>query len=183
MNINISNEVMEMNDKHIVEFMEDNDTKKLLKSFNGRTDIGFRGGMIILLNKENTINVNSGIQVPIRREKRNINTEHCINCTMKHLSSAAVQMEELILGYWGTPHEVFCMGNLNEASEQIYKYSHETALRIRQLRLDIFEKKKEATKEHVEEAISIYFHVKSFIDNPPQLQDEKKCGCNKKGVK
>ncbi len=182
MNINISSEVLEMNDKHIVKFMKNNDTKKLLKSFNGRTDIGFRNGMIVLLNKEAEIKEKTklGIQIPIRSEKRNINTEHCIKCTMKHLAAAIVEMGELRKGYWNTDHEIYCAGNLNEASEQIDAYSNKTAMTIRGIRIDIFETKKEVTEQHIQDAKDIFWDVKEMLKNPPELKPKKECGCNKR---
>ncbi len=123
-----------------------------------------------------------------------INTHGCIKCTMKHLASSIVEMGELRKGYWNTDHEIFCMGNLTEASEQIDEYSNDIAMAIRELRIDIFETQKAVTDEHLKTAKELFWKVKKIGEpsleikteeqakNPYQMKIvENKSGCCGKG--
>lgn len=67
-----------------------------------------------------------------------INTHQCRNCCIKHLSSAAVLMREIMTGYDTLEYRMFLMGNLNEAQEQITGVDDRVAERIREFRLKLF---------------------------------------------
>lgn len=57
----------------------------------------------------------------------------CIDCTIKHLGTAAVYDEEMRMGY--PQYYVFLVGNLEHASEEIYRIHHELAMVIREHRI------------------------------------------------
>jgi squalene cyclase len=99
-----------------------------------------------------------------------VNTHSCVNCTLKHLASAIVEMGELRKGYWGTDHEIFCMGNLTEASEQIDAHSNEMAMELRELRIDIFETQKLVTEEHLAQAKKIFWKIRKIADPDVQIK-------------
>ncbi len=71
-------------------------------------------------------------------QTQRINTHDCRDCAMKHLASAAVIAGEILNGYEETDHEMFLLGNLNEASEQLAGILPDLSLRIRNLRIEMF---------------------------------------------
>jgi len=149
----ISDEIM--NDDLIKKYLSEKDDSKFLIEINKRKDIGFKNGAVQVLDKKT-----------IR-----INTHDCLDCTLKHLSSAIVEMGELQKGWWNTYHEIFCMGNLAEASEQIAGFSLEIANKLRELRRDIFEISKAVTSKHIEDGKAIYWEVKAIKTG--QKRDDK----------
>ncbi len=102
-----------------------------------------------------------------------INTHSCINCSMKHLASAIVEMGELRKGYWNTDHEIFCMGNLAEASEQMDAYSNDIAMELRSLRIDIFETQKLVTDEHLIQAKDLFWKIKKIAEPDVVIKESK----------
>jgi hypothetical protein len=94
-----------------------------------------------------------------KTKTKRINMHDCINCTKKHLSSAIVIMNEILNGYKATDHEIYLMGNLNEASEQITGFSLEISNALRDLRVDIFETKKKLFPEHLEKAKKLWYNI------------------------
>lgn len=102
-----------------------------------------------------------------------INTHSCVNCSMKHLASAIVEMGELRKGYWNTDHEIFCMGNLTEASEQMDAYSNDIAMQLRNLRIDIFETQKLVTEEHLAQAKDLFWKIKKIAEPDIVIKESK----------
>ncbi len=90
---------------------------------------------------------------------RRINHHDCRDCARKHLSSAIVELGELQRGYWGTDHEIYAMGNLNEACEHIQTLLPEAADALRLLRVDIFDAAKRVEPRHISEAIRVYWLI------------------------
>jgi hypothetical protein len=102
-----------------------------------------------------------------------INTHGCVKCTMKHLASAIVEMGELRKGYWNTDHEIFCMGNLAEASEQIDEYSNDIAMELRSLRIDIFETQKLVNEDHLKIAKELFWKIKKIAEPDVVIKESK----------
>lgn len=90
---------------------------------------------------------------------RRINHHDCRDCARKHLSSAIVELGELRCGYWGTDHEIYALGNLNEACEHIQTLLPEAADALRLLRVDIFDAAKRVEPRHIGEAIRVYWLI------------------------
>ena len=57
----------------------------------------------------------------------------CIDCTIKHLSDAALFEPEVLMGY--PQFGIYVIGSLSHASMEIYRYSPELAMTIREYRL------------------------------------------------
>jgi hypothetical protein len=124
-----------------------------------------------------------------------INTHDCVDCALKHLSAAVVEMGELQRGYWNTDHEIYCEGNLNEACEQIAGYAPEIAEKLRVLRANIFSEREGVKTGHIKICKGIYWEIKriKYPDatplpamsiaqsalKSPSLPD-KPCNCGKK---
>lgn len=91
-------------------------------------------------------------------ETQRINTHDCKDCAMKHLASAAVIAGEILNGYGDTDHEMFLLGNLNEAAEQIAGILPRISAQIRKLRLEMFPPGKAPgiTRSHLEDFKRIY---------------------------
>jgi hypothetical protein len=132
-----------------------------------------------------------GIRKFILGSESKINTRDCVNCTLKHVSSAAVIINEILNGYENTDHEIFLMGNLNEACEQISETSIKLSNELRNIRVDIFEKEKKVTQLHLKKVKEIYRKVRAFTDVkigkeileklPVKIKTaEKPCGCRGK---
>lgn len=94
-----------------------------------------------------------------------INTHTCVNCALKHVSSAAVIINEILNGYANTDHEIFLMGNLNEATEQIAETSTKLSNELRDLRVDIFETQKKVIRSHLRKIKEIYHEIKVLSGN------------------
>ncbi len=99
---------------------------------------------------------------------RRMNRHDCWDCAKKHLASAIVELGELQRGYWGTDHEIYAMGNLNEASEHLYSLAPELANVMRGLRIDIFTKTKAVEARHIELAKSIYWRISTLESAAPE---------------
>jgi len=123
------------------------------------------------------------------QKEENINTHNCAKCALKHVSSAAVIINEILNGYQNSDHEIFLMGNLNEASEQIAETSTELSNELRDLRVDIFETQKKITQSHLRRAKEIYRKIRALtgvrigketLEKKQEFSIENKpCACNK----
>jgi len=131
---------------------------------------GLSGELIFKLNFSRRTKTMAKVKSLNVRPEMVINTFHCLNCTLKHLASAIVEMGELRKGYWNTDHEIFCMGNLAEASEQIDEYSNDIAMELRSLRIDIFETQKMVTEEHLVLAKDLFWKIKKIADPDVQIK-------------
>jgi hypothetical protein len=133
-----------------------------------------------------------GIRRILDEKKERINTHDCVNCSLKHVSSAAVIINEILNGYENTDHEIFLMGNLNEACEQIAETSLELSNELRNLRVDIFEKERKVTQPHLRRIKDIYREIRQLSDTNIKMQKtnnhiqktpKKPCGCSKNNPK
>jgi hypothetical protein len=140
------------------------------------------------------IKLNSDIQHILIGVKDRINTHNCVNCSLKHVASAAVIINEILNGYENSDHEMFLMGNLNEATEQIAETSVEISNELRNLRVDIFENDQKITQTHLKRAKGIYRKIRQLSDieiKPEQISrnsvnqsviPKAPCGCGKKNL-
>ncbi|OGV36158.1 MAG: hypothetical protein A2020_12195 [Lentisphaerae bacterium GWF2_45_14] len=116
--------------------------------------------------------------IKITRREIIINTFDCINCTLKHVSNAIVQMGELRRGFWGTNHETFCRANIDEASQQIDGYSNEISMQLRDIRKSVFEEKFLIEISDIESLQSIYWAVVQLgidlLGHPPASERNAK---------
>ena len=102
-------------------------------------------------------------------DNKRINTHDCVDCALKHLAAAIVEMGELQRGYWNTDHEIYCEGNLNEACEQIAGYAPDIADKLRNLRANIFNDRKGITIGHINISKGIYWEIRriKYPDTTP----------------
>lgn len=63
--------------------------------------------------------------------------KYCIDCTLKHLGSAAIQIEECLDGY--PNFDIYVIGNLDQASQEIRELSPEMCQIIRAHRVNWME--------------------------------------------
>ena len=137
--------------------------------------------------------LNEELKEVFLQKEENINTHNCAKCALKHVSSAAVIISEILNGYENSDHEIFLMGNLNEASEQISETSMELSNELRNLRVDIFETQKRITQSHLRKAKEIYRKLRALTDiriGKETLEkrrevsiENKPCACNKNAPK
>ena len=60
--------------------------------------------------------------------------KYCIDCTLKHLGSAAIQLEECLDGY--PNFDIYVIGNLDQAAQEIRELSPEMGRIIRSHRVN-----------------------------------------------
>ncbi|NCU27951.1 hypothetical protein EOM86_14740 [Candidatus Nomurabacteria bacterium] len=134
--------------------------------------------------------LDNDLQEVLLQKEENINTHNCAKCALKHVSSAAVIINEILNGYENSDHEIFLMGNLNEASEQIVQTSTELSNELRNLRVDIFETQKRITQSHLRKVKEIYRKLRALtgirigkeaMEKQQDFSTENKpCGCKGK---
>ena len=119
-----------------------------------------------------------GKSIPNIRREVVINMHKCLDCTLKHVSDAIIQMGEIRKGFWGTNHETFCRANIDEASQQIDAISNDIAMQLRDIRKSIFEKKFLVEISDIEALFAIYWElvqigIESFGHPPISVRNAK----------
>lgn len=141
-----------------------------------------------IINLPNSSNLQKLIDIGIFELKKDrINKHDCINCTLKHISTSSTIIIEMLNGYNNDDYEMYLMGNLNEAQEQIAGINLDISNKIRNLRIDIFETQNELNIEHLNICRTLYTEIKSLKENPKlvikksdtKIEDIKKpCSCS-----
>ncbi len=115
-----------------------------------------------------------------------VNKDDCVSCTLKHLSAAIVEMGELQKGYWDTDHEIYCEGNLNEASEQIAGIDLRLANQLRALRVNVFNDRAGIKPSHIKICKQLFWQVKKYLKDEKTIihtsatpKKPKPCNCGK----
>ena len=102
----------------------------------------------------------------------------CVECAKKHLSQALVLLEEILNGYQGTDHEIYCMGHLAEASSHLLDQPV-LAQNIRTLRKELFEDKRPPTLTDLENIKTMWKSIQSSAPNTtlqkPVLSPDRVC--------
>lgn len=117
--------------------------------------------IITLTDNDKNLNVLVDLGIFEKKQDR-INRHDCVDCALKHVSTASTIIIEMLNGYNNDDYEMYLIGNLNEAQEQITGIDIGIANELRNLRIDIFEISKVLSIKHLELIREIYTKIKKM---------------------